>query len=468
MRGPSIAGLEGSVPPTRRCPADLAGLRVDRVRRSAEGVDVQIAVAVDGRELDVALEPSRPDEFPRAEARASRPDGRASVADRHRTYASTAGRRPARAAARARASVVVSVDTVTPSSSVSSEPEGRSCVVSAIPMASPKSASTTTVTATRIQAKAFGMKRRPERRPRVSVPAAPERPARSRLVDSVASLATGARASAAEARPMTPQVSGSSKKPAYSSECTTRTRSTAASPTPSRSVPAGDEDERPGGGGEQPDVEREADDAELGEDRERRRVRRVAARRALAGRSPSSRAAGRRSPTPAMGRSRERVERDRDEPRASARDVLRRATADRRSRRALAAASVATSGAREEHDPRPAVGAHDGDREGDDEERDEARLRVREEEAEEEERDERPSPRPSRACARVGRGSRRGARDRHHEVAAVQARILEQRGHAEERRVRVRDLDVAARRTASACAPARCRSRRTACRARRA
>ena len=58
-------------------------------------------------------------------------------------------------------SVVVSAETVTPSRSVSSEPEGGSCVVSATAIASPNSASTSTVTAARIQAKAFGMKQRP-------------------------------------------------------------------------------------------------------------------------------------------------------------------------------------------------------------------------------------------------------------------------------------------------------------------
>ena len=111
-------------------------------------------------------------------------------------------------------SVVVSVETVTPWRSVSREPEGRFWVVSAIAMASPKRATTATVAATRIQTKAFGMKRGPiapaARQCASSSGAAVEC---STAVSSASSV-PGIAANAAAARPITPHVSGSSKKPA--------------------------------------------------------------------------------------------------------------------------------------------------------------------------------------------------------------------------------------------------------------
>ena len=46
-------------------PPDLPGRGVDRERRARESVDVELTLAVDGRELDVAAEPARPRELPR-------------------------------------------------------------------------------------------------------------------------------------------------------------------------------------------------------------------------------------------------------------------------------------------------------------------------------------------------------------------------------------------------------------------
>ena len=252
----------------------------------------------------------------------------------------------------------------------------------------------------------------------------------------------GACASTAAASPITPHVSGSSKNPAYSSEWTKSATPTAARPMPNARLAARDEHERPPDGDEEPEVEREADDAELREHGQRRRVRRVAPRWS-GGPAASALARGcPPMPTPAIGRSsnassviRTRRERPLVTSRAERSPMAAPATP--------AATSVATQRAGEEHDPRAPVAAHDRDRERHHEERDEARLRVRVEEAPEQEHDDagRDDPVRRSAASHEDRDEQDGDRD--HEVAPVQARILEERRDPEERRVRVRDLEVA-------------------------
>ncbi len=139
----------------------------------------------------------------------------------------------------------------------------------------------------------------------------------------------------------------------------------------------------------------------------------------------------------------ERLEGHGYEPGAAARHVARRAIAHRRTCDGRGR-KHGDGRAGEEHESRAPVGTDDRDGEGDDEEGDEARLRVRVEEAPEEERDrggggdpvDRPAPadedRDEQHC------------DRHDQVSPVQARVLEERGDAEERGVGVRDLHVAA------------------------
>ena len=67
IRGPSMAGLEGSFPPTRRVhltfPVSASNAKVV----PGEAVDVELAIAVHGRELDVRAEPMRPVEALRGE-----------------------------------------------------------------------------------------------------------------------------------------------------------------------------------------------------------------------------------------------------------------------------------------------------------------------------------------------------------------------------------------------------------------
>ena len=88
------------------------------------------------------------------------------------------------------------------------------------------------------------------------------------------------------------------------------------------------------------------------------------------------------------------------------------------------------------------VGSDERDAERHDEERDEARLRVRVEEAPEQERDEHRRDDPVERSASPDEDGDEQDGDRNDEVPAVQARVLEERGDAEERRVRIRDLDV--------------------------
>ena len=251
----------------------------------------------------------------------------------------------------------------------------------------------------------------------------------------------GARASAAEASPTRPQVSGSSKNPAYSSEWTKSATATAASPMPNaRSARVTSTSAQPTAADE-PQVGGEAHDAELREHGERRRVRGVAPRRASPGRL-GTRLRLAADPDARDGPLLERVEGDLDEPRAPARDIARRAAVgcrpgdsrgdDRRDERAG-----------DENDPRAPVASHERDAERHDEERDEARLRVRVVEAPEEERDEggRRDPVDGTSPPDEDRDEQHG--DRNDEVPAVQARILEERRDPEERRVGVRHLDVA-------------------------
>ena len=173
---------------------------------------------------------------------------------------------------------------------------------------------------------------------------------------------------------------------------------------------AGDELERPGRGGEEPE--------RRGRSR-RRRARRAPSAASCATRSGSAIPSATISelargwpptPTPAIGAllgTRRAV--TVDEARASARDVLCRAAADRR--RLRHPRPRASPRARRRGGRCASCGPRrpDRDRERHHEEGDEARLRVGVEEPDEEERDERRSPRPSRASVRGARGSRRGA-----------------------------------------------------------
>ena len=112
-----------------------------------------------------------------------------------------------------------------------------------------------------------------------------------RSASSSASRGTGATARNAAATPSTPQVSGSSKNPAYSSEWTKSARSTAARATRARRP--SQHEVRPSPGAEHPEIDGEADDAALREHRQRRRVRRVPAGR------PPARELGARARLPA-------------------------------------------------------------------------------------------------------------------------------------------------------------------------
>ena len=96
-------------------------------------------------------------------------------------------------------------------------------------------------------------------------------------------------------------------------------------------------------------------------------------------------------------------------------------------------------GAQGEHEPQAPVSEHHGDRERDGEEGDEARLRVREVEARAEECDQADRERQADP-PEPDRDEEHG--DREDEMEPVQARVLEQRRDPEERRVRVRDLEV--------------------------
>ena len=98
-RGPSIAGLEGSVPPTRcvHFVRPVAASIANVVPGKA--VDEQLALAVDRRELDVASEPACPRELPRRETERGGRDVRANAAGLHRTSASNGDLRSASGAA---------------------------------------------------------------------------------------------------------------------------------------------------------------------------------------------------------------------------------------------------------------------------------------------------------------------------------------------------------------------------------
>ena len=170
-------------------------------------------------------------------------------------------------------------------------------------------------------------------------------------------------------------------------------------------------------------------------------MRRVAARRAPA-RQLGARA---RLPADADPRDRalrERVERHRHEARTPARRLAGGATLDR-----LGGEGGGSDGhdgrADEQEDAKPPAGPVQRDRERHREECDEARLRVREVEAPEEERDDGCRGHPVDRAPLADEDDNEQNGDRDDEVAAVQARVPEERGDAEERGVGVRDLDVA-------------------------
>ena len=110
---------------------------------------------------------------------------------------------------------------------------------------------------------------------------------------------------------------------------------------------------------------------------------------------------------------------------------------------AKAAAPTATTAAQTSRRTRSPAGPVQRDRERHREECDEARLRVREVEAPEEERDDGCRGHPVDRAPLADEDDNEQNGDRDDEVAAVQARVLEERGDAEERGVGVRDLDVA-------------------------
>ena len=126
------------------------------------------------------------------------------------------------------------------------------------------------------------------------------------------------------------------------------------------------------------------------------------------------------------------------EPRAPARR-LARGVADRVRSDERRSGEHAGRSAHEQHAPQSRPTEDVRDRNADREERDEARLRIREEETGPQEREQRGSG-PEADPAEPDRDEQH--RDRDHDVTAEDARVLEQRGDAEVRRVRVRPLDV--------------------------
>ena len=125
-----------------------------------------------------------------------------------------------------------------------------------------------------------------------------------------------------------------------------------------------------------------------------------------------------------------------DPPRAVARDTLGRGTCDLVGHERAAAGDHEHGGDGRDEPDRPVAGDH-RDEHRDAEERDEARLRVGEEEAGEQERDDARRERdPDLPVPR----RREHDRDPEHDVAAVEARVAEQRRDPEEARVRVADL----------------------------
>ena len=235
-----------------------------------------------------------------------------------------------------------------------------------------------------------------------------------------------------------PHMIGSSKKPGVEERVEEEHEEDDREAQPERTPSLGRLDEEAHGACEKEQVQREADHSELGEDGQRRRVRRVLVGRparlhfAAGGEWLAADAGAHDGMVPDHGR------RQRDEPRASARrpsepGVLRRHEGER------AAKDREGDRDRDHEVPAAPVGEQDRRREQRHEEDDHARLRVREVEAAEEDGDE-----DECVCQAHARKPEQHdeQRDREHEMSAVDARVLEQRRHAEVRRVRVRDTEV--------------------------
>ncbi len=168
--------------------------------------------------------------------------------------------------------VVVSAETVTPSRSVSIEPEGRSCVVSATPIARPKSASTRIATVARIQTKAFGIEQRPV------VPAVGQCASTSGAAgdapDAGATTLTGDGRSRERRSSEADDAPGQRilEEPGVEEGVHDERAEDRAEADAQWTVDPGDQVDRPRCRAEQPCVDGKADHAELGEDRQRRRV----------------------------------------------------------------------------------------------------------------------------------------------------------------------------------------------------
>ena len=204
------------------------------------------------------------------------------------------------------------------------------------------------------------------------------------------------------------------------------------------SIQTGQQQEQPCGPGEQSRVRKQADDAELGCDRQRRRVRAVALCGELCLRLVLARLRLAADPDPDHGMIREDDPRHPGEPRPAtrrlARGVVHRGGGDKNR-------SCENEGdtADEQHAPQLRPSQQVRHRDADREERDEARLRIGEEQSRPEKGDER-RPCPEADPAQPDRDEENG--DRNHDVSAEDARILEERRDAEVRRVCVRARDI--------------------------